>query len=371
MASSSLAGVAVDSQDLFVSGTGGYHTYRIPAVARMPDGSLFAFAEGRVNSNSDSGNIDIVMRRSSDNGLTWSPMTVAFNMGFNTAGNPTPIVNANTGALHLMFSRNNQAAFVAQFNFGTNQFNAATDITTVVQSLNVPFTINRLGPGPTAGIQLDNGRLVAPVWVNETSGVDSKYRSAVLYSDNGGATWQAGGVVPVANPVLGSNESAVAQLADGSLYMSIRTNGGTPSRGFSTSSDGGLTWSTVQLQPQIDSDMAAVKGSLLALDYPNDALLLAAPEGPARNNMAIWLNLVQASAWSKIDNIASGPAGYPELTLLNGNMVGLLYENGTSDYRERITWTRLDVSSVPVPEPASWIVIAIGVILVGLKYQLR
>jgi sialidase-1 len=332
----------------------------------MPDGTLFAFAEGRVNNNSDSGNIDIVMRQSFDNGATWSGMQVAFNFGGNTAGNPTPIVDRQTGILHLMFSRNNTEAFVAKYNSAAGQFNAPMNITDVARDLNVPFFVNRLGPGPTAGIQTDSGRLIAPIWVNRTIGVDATYRSGVLYSDDGGTTWHAGGVVPVTSTIAGSNEAAVAMYADGSLYMTLRTNQGTPGRASSVSLDGGLTWSTAQLAPEIDADMTDVKASLISLGTPEDHLLLSAPRGPDRNNMTVWLNSEKADEWSVFAELGAGPAGYSELTTLSSDLVGLLYENGNSDYRERITWSRLDAAALLVPEPQAWFAALLGGVCLGL-----
>jgi hypothetical protein len=56
---------------LFVSGREGYHSYRIPALVRSDKGTILAFCEGRKNSRSDSGDIDIALRRSLDNGQTW------------------------------------------------------------------------------------------------------------------------------------------------------------------------------------------------------------------------------------------------------------------------------------------------------------
>ena len=76
-------GAAPDPQqvDLFVSGEGGYHTYRIPALAVMPGGTVVALAEGRKTSSSDSGDIDLVMRRSTDHGRTWSDMRLVYEEG--------------------------------------------------------------------------------------------------------------------------------------------------------------------------------------------------------------------------------------------------------------------------------------------------
>ena len=58
------------SVDVFQAGTEGYHTFRIPAVASAPDGSLIAFAEGRKENRHDpgGGDINLVLKRSSDPG---------------------------------------------------------------------------------------------------------------------------------------------------------------------------------------------------------------------------------------------------------------------------------------------------------------
>lgn len=60
---------------VFISGTEGHKSYRIPAIISLPNGNLLAFAEGRVQGSGDFGDINIVMKRSSDNGKTWSSMS--------------------------------------------------------------------------------------------------------------------------------------------------------------------------------------------------------------------------------------------------------------------------------------------------------
>ena len=66
--------VAQDSIDLWTSGDGAYDTYRNPGRwFRAKDGALLAFCEGRKAGRGDSGNIDLLMRRSEDGGRTWSP----------------------------------------------------------------------------------------------------------------------------------------------------------------------------------------------------------------------------------------------------------------------------------------------------------
>ena len=59
--------------DLFIGGQQGYHTYRIPAMTVSTRGTVLAFCEGRRYSSSDTGDIDLILKRSFDDGRTWEP----------------------------------------------------------------------------------------------------------------------------------------------------------------------------------------------------------------------------------------------------------------------------------------------------------
>ena len=101
--------------DVFVSGAGGYHSYRIPAVILTPKGTLLAFCEGRKTSRSDHGDLDLVLRRSTDNGKTWTPTQTVYEEGGDakiTIGNPCPVVDQATGRIWLPFCRNNDKVLV-------------------------------------------------------------------------------------------------------------------------------------------------------------------------------------------------------------------------------------------------------------------
>lgn len=342
------AELELDSQDLFIGGEGGYHTYRIPAMIRTPDGVLHAFAEGRKKSHSDRGDIDIVVRRSTDGGVSWSPKEVLLDDGANTMGQPTPILDRRTGTLHLLFCRNNREMFATHFDRETGLLAEPIDITSVAKSLDVPFKITRMGAGPTAGLQTASGRLLAPVWVNGTIGVANEYGAGVVFSDDRGTTWQAGGAPHVPPAIAGINESTVAPLPNGDLYMTQRTNGGEPHRAMSISRDDGATWTDSQLVPDIDSDMTPIKAGLAAIEAKGDCdlngLVLAAPEGPGRKNLALWYS-PDGVKWKRLTSINNTHAGYSELAQLPSGVVGLLYEQGDKNYHQRLTFTRLAINS--------------------------
>jgi sialidase-1 len=93
--------------DVFTSGTDGYHTFRIPAVETAPDGSLIAFAEARKYNADDPGygkqEIDLVYKRSTNNGATWSPMVLLEHAGdLWSAANASTIVDRTNGRLWVV-----------------------------------------------------------------------------------------------------------------------------------------------------------------------------------------------------------------------------------------------------------------------------
>jgi sialidase-1 len=96
----------IDSIGLFISGTQGYHTFRIPALTTTPAGTVLAFCEGRKSASSDSGDIDILLRRSEDGGQTWNDMQLVWDDGPHTCGNPCPVVDRRTGAISLLLTHN-------------------------------------------------------------------------------------------------------------------------------------------------------------------------------------------------------------------------------------------------------------------------
>ena len=95
-----------DQKPLFVRGQDGYDTYRIPALLTTGKGTLLAFCEGRKDSRSDHGNIDLLIRRSTDGGETWSHQQVVWDDGGNTCGNPCPVVDQETGTIWLLLTHN-------------------------------------------------------------------------------------------------------------------------------------------------------------------------------------------------------------------------------------------------------------------------
>src|SRR5262245_7801022 len=95
-----------ERSEVFVSGADNYHTFRIPSIITTAKGTLLAFCEGRKNGRGDSGDIDLVLKRSTDNGATWSKLQVLFDEGTDTIGNPCPVIDRSTGTIWLLLTKN-------------------------------------------------------------------------------------------------------------------------------------------------------------------------------------------------------------------------------------------------------------------------
>ena len=96
----------LEQTEVFIKGRDGYHTYRIPSLLVTKAGTLLAFCEGRKNSAADTGDIDLLLKRSFDDGETWSPQQVIWDDDANTCGNPCPVLDETTGFIWLLMTHN-------------------------------------------------------------------------------------------------------------------------------------------------------------------------------------------------------------------------------------------------------------------------
>lgn len=88
-----------------------------------------------------------------------------------------------------------------------------------------------LNPGPGTGIQTATGRLLVPAWGPQIQapgatpcvGGCDRLIASMIYSDNGGVTWEFS--APVPNPSQrGANELQAAQLPNGTIVLNVRVS---------------------------------------------------------------------------------------------------------------------------------------------------
>ena len=192
----------IEQTPIFVSGQEGYHTYRIPSLIATRKGALLAFCEGRKSSSGDSGDIDLLLRRSPDGGKTWEKTRVVWDDGPNTCGNPCPVVDARTGTIWLLLTHNlgtdTERSIVNGTSKGTRTVwvtRSDDDGATWRRPVEITGAVKRhnwtwYATGPGIGIQLQSGRMVVPC-DNMVAGTTG-HQSHVILSDDGGKSWHSG-----------------------------------------------------------------------------------------------------------------------------------------------------------------------------------
>ena len=335
-------------QPIFVSGTHGYHTFRIPALTVTKKGTVLAFCEGRKGGRGDAGDIDMVLRRSVDGGETWEPMQIVWNDGANTCGNPAPVVDRNTGTIWLLMTWNDGKISERRINEGQGSrdvwvTHSNDDGLTWAEPVNVSATTKKpdwrwYATGPCHGMQMKSGRMV--VACDHSTGPEhDKWNSHAIYSDDGGKTWLLGGTEPGGF----TNESTIVELMDGSLYLNMRSYKGDRRRQVSFSRDGGLTWTEAVadqalIEPRCQG--SAIRYTMRP-QFDKNRILFANPASEKRDRMTVRVSYDEAKTWKVSRRVYDGPSAYSDLAVLPDYKVGLLYERGEKSPYETITFASM------------------------------
>lgn len=379
-----------------------YTCFRVPSVVSTGNGTLLAFAEARMGGAcEDTKEMDIVSRASTDGGATWTaPKIIARGLS-SDPGNPgvpainaqpTPIVDAtykdpDTGTVEgqvvLLYSvrlltnggvngsdgqPNRIQTFVMYSHDDGRTWVDRTDITSQVnpRQANQPATeqqgVRFLQPGPGHGIQLrpggdHGGRLLAPAYQNGRPGTDGAWvndghHASAIYTDDHGTTWQRGKITSNATPLY-AGEASIAQLADGSLYMTSRNNNAATdadatagtNRNKAISTDGGGSWGTVTAA---NLPGARVFAPVLALN--------SVPGGDSFNQLVITEPVYHDAASPRLQGtlklrssfddgatwqtpaqgltIAKAGAGYSDLARTTSGGLGVIYEAGPDPWQD-------------------------------------
>ncbi len=348
-------------RDLFRSGEEGYHTFRIPAVALAPGGTLLAFCEGRKKSIGDHGDIDVVLKRSTDGGRTWLPLQIVEQNGSDRAGNPAPVVDRVHGVVYLAFTKQPADASLERVSEGlaetTVWLTKSTDdgahwtepVEITAQVKEASWTHYATGPGH--GIQLASGRLLLPCdhrvgryWPDERH----RSRSHVVFSDDYGATWQIGGILDE-----GTNECVAVELDPGTVYINSRNASkrdpdqdapapaGPKHRCVAWSNDVGMSFSPVVEEKALIEPVCQASAIRLRGDEAH-WVLFSNPAGSARRGMAIRVSRDGCRTWSAPKVLHPGPSAYSDLCELPDGSVVCLYERGDTHTYERLTLAHFD-----------------------------
>lgn len=363
--------------DAFVGRQEGYHTYRIPAMVITGKGTVLLFAEGRKNSRADSGDIDLIMRRSEDGGKTWSKNVLIHEEGGTApivAGNSVAVVERDGRTVHLLFTVRRSSSGGDGLYYMKSTDDGLTWSPKVVTSDHPKDTaysdknfVKAFGGSPVAisvgpgnGIHTSKGRLVVPCRVSQAGDGKPAGRDSIIYSDDGGTTWQAGGLIPPSTDFR-MDEPTVVEKSDGSLMMNMRAGGpggayGLGHRVTATSSDGGLTWS----KPVVDKNLPcpSCQASILRLNekeilFLNPAISKGGEfSGAARRNLTLRLSGDDGTTWPHSLVLNAGLSGYSGMAITKAGKILCVYENGTHDFCEKISIVQVDRTTLVAPKAA-------------------
>ena len=354
---------------VFVSGTDGYKTFRIPAIIKAPDGELLAFCEGRRNGASDFGNIQIVLKKSPDNGKTWTPLRVVASNDTLQTDNAAPVIDFTDpkypkGRIFLFYNTGNVSEAKLRRGFGVREvwyktsvdngesWSAPVNITLQVHKPKQPrfnkaynFTEDWRSFANTPGhaIQLTSGKYKGRLYIaaNHSAGepqnnyVDG--RAFGYYSDDHGKTFK------ISNDVSapGGNEVMAVELSKNKLMLNIRNQkGDVRQRIIAISDNGGHSWDTTYFDKQLPDPIC--QGSILAVGEKNGQTELAFcndADTARMNNLTLKISSDGGRNWTKSFILAKAPEGYKgdysaysDLVKLSDGTVGVLYEK--DNYKE-------------------------------------
>lgn len=323
---------------LFSGGDAGAANYRIPAITTAKDGSLIVAVDKRINGAGDlPADIDVVIRRSTDNGQTWSTATTIADLGSAGASDPALVVDKVSGKIICLFATDKglfgstatdpiRIRMCTSMDHGVT-WSAPVDITNQLYGAGCsnPVTKNWYAAWVASGAahQLRNRRIVAVVGVRQTSG--SQIDNFMIYSDDAGVTWQPSTGMAEQN----GDEAKIVELNNGNLLMSIRNPG---VRRMNISADKGITWGTAYnqtdlIEPNCDGDIIRYTSTLDGFDR-NRLLHTIPSNSSSRKNVSVLVSYDEGATWSVNKTIYPGASAYSSITVLPDGTLGMFYENG-------------------------------------------
>ena len=340
-----------------------YGNFRIPAIVVTTKGTVLAFCEGRRR-DSDTGNIDIVLKRSFDNCKTWETLQVVRDDDPNTCGNPCPVVDCETGTIWLVHTHNLGYDHESQIIKGTSKgtrtvwvLKSDDEGATWSEPVNISEKVKApnwtwIATGPGVGIQLESGRLIIPC--DHVEAKTGYTKANVFYSDDHGANWKLGGTV--IDNFLG--EPQVVELSDSRLMINSRNcdsrlffqmpfptvDHTTNYRTVAVSDNGGLSWSRAwQDSTLIEPGFHGCQASILRFTdeklHDKNRILFSNPASKkTREKMTVRISYDEGKTWKYSKQITSDWAGYSCLAILKNGMIACFYEGGTDMAIFNLEW---------------------------------
>ena len=366
--------------------------YRIPAIVKAASGKLLAFCEARA-STADVHDCVLVMKTSMDHGKTWSDQAIVWDDRPASIVNPTvmrvelPVGDTPSGRIILFVQRypgniREHGAkpglegpactqnFMMTSDDEGQSWSKPANITKSTKRVTyyepkeeeeLDVTTNAFGPGVAIQKQYEphEGRIIVPV----NQGPWNMWRNYMIYSDDGGASWTMGDLIPEVLDDLdqimpvGGNEVQVVERSDGTLLLNARHYKGMltgPSgEGFrvrAVSTDGGESWSPLVEDkglPEPGCQGSILRGPDLGGGTPS--ILFSNPGSQtARKFGVVRASTDEGETWPMHVDIEPEFFGYSCLVLCNDGTIGVLAEHGEKTSIDRIAFYKVKIERLVI-----------------------
>lgn len=299
--------------------------YRIPALVTAPNGDIIAAIDERVPGCGDlkwSKDINIIIRRSEDNGKTWSGIETVVDFPYGkSASDPSMIVDRVTNEIFLFYNymdldSEKDIYYLHAVKSADNgkTWSEPTDITSQIAKPEWHKDFKFITSG--RGIQTHDGKLLHTM-VNLNNGLH------VFRSDDHGKSWYF-----IDTPIQPADESKIVELVDGTLMINARVNK-SGKRYVHTSKDEGKTWKTEPATELIDPGCNAsiIRYTSVKDGFKKNRLLFSnAKSEKGRVNMTVRISYDEGKTWTEGKTIYAGPSAYSSLTVLKNGDIGLFFE---------------------------------------------
>ncbi|GAB3923864.1 hypothetical protein GCM10029976_014720 [Kribbella albertanoniae] len=315
--------------------------YHVHGLVVLPDDTIIACTEGR-HEVCDAGPHDLLIRRSTDKGQTWTPShAVVPSVNGQSWANPAFVVDEGTGEVFLFHnlcvrlpentscSSDSSTLHVISSTDGGVTWVDRRDLTSLFAHF--PHNWAMHGAGPGHGIQLASGRLLMTVGhrtiITGVPADERHYGVSTIYSDDHGRTWRSGGEVPLGPDLPHMGEARLVQRADGSIILNSRPGSGNDwPRGVAVSTDNGLSWS----RPALDFSAGLFNGvdtGFIRYTGGQDInrVLFSRPDAPMRRNMTVSVSYDEGNSFRYSRVVNPGRSYYSDLGRLSDGTVVLLY----------------------------------------------
>ena len=358
-------------KDLWKSKTEPYPNdfYRIPAFAVTNDGTLLAVTDLRYGNNKDLGfnhGIDLLIKRSEDNGKNWSGDTNITKIpdgDHNGYGDAAIVADRESDKVLILCVHGNvfypngthsNHLKVIQFvsDDGGKTFPEKTDISDTIFGFNPSWESLFFGSGRIMQSRYikagSHYRIYSALLSKRLVSGHAHHDNTVVYSDDFGSTWHVLGDA-TNSPIPDGNEAKVEELPDGSVILSSRKNNGRFVSIFTyTNPDTGAgSWSTKETLnlgggSGTNGEILIVKArKTTGTKEPVYLAFQSHPNGPGRSNVTIyWRELpngsisvsdfISASAWNSPSYLVqTGSSAYSTMDVQRDGGIGFLYERNT------------------------------------------